>query len=150
MAEQHYQAAELAGQKEKGHFIRGLIAYGLGKAAFSRGDNQAACRHFRRSLEEAVKQGNQHDIQFCLEALAALNAALPEKAAITVRLGGAVKKLRRNLIEWDMTIYFLASFDLETVLAPIRSTLGEIEFDRLYTEGLALTLEQVVALALEE
>lgn len=150
LAKQCYQEAERAGQKEENQFQNGLIAFGLGKAAFLSGDNQAADRYLRHALKESLRQGNLYDVQFCLEALAALSAAQPEQAGRAARLGGAMGKMDRKLYEWNMVISFLASFDLMNLLVPVRSTLGNEEYERLYAEGQAMTLEQVVAFALEE
>jgi predicted ATPase/class 3 adenylate cyclase len=150
LAERYYQLAEVAGQKSEGHFLNGLIAYGLGKAAFSRGDTHVAGRFFRQALQESMIQGLIHDVQFCLNALTALSASQLDQEARAARLGGAVAKMGWKLNEWDLTICFLTSFDLKPLLAPVRKILGDVAYERLYAEGQAMTLEQAVAFALEE
>ncbi len=150
LADQYYQAASLAGQKGDGHFLNGLIAYGSGKAALLRGDLQSASRYFHQSLEESRRLGTPYDTQYSLEALFAVSAAQPKLAARAAHLAGAVINLHRDRHAWDTVNYFLASFDLDALLRPVRAALGEPEYDRLYAEGQAMTLEQAVALALEE
>ena len=75
LAEQYYQAAALAGQKDEAQFLHELIAYGLGKAALLRGDTQTAEVYFSQSLKESFQIGNFYVTQYSLEAPAAVSTA---------------------------------------------------------------------------
>ena len=111
-----------------------------------RDDLETARSFFRQSLEESKKLNSVYEIRFNLEALTALSVLQAEKAA---RLRGAVENLREVRFSWGFVTIFLAPFDLDNLLKPAREGLGEREFERLYNEGKAMTLEEAVALALE-
>ena len=96
LAEQYYQAAALAGQKDEAQFLHELIAYGLGKAALFRGDTQTAEVYFSQSLKESFQIGNFYVTQYSLEALAAVSAAQAGRAAPGSTPGWSREKGRRK------------------------------------------------------
>jgi tetratricopeptide (TPR) repeat protein len=143
----YYQAVGDIDRSQEEAFVEGLIAYGTGKAALLGGDLRAADASFRQALNDAAETGNRRDMKHSLEALAVC-AAQSGQVERAVRLHGMVAS--RQWLLWPGSMPWLVSYDLDGLLAPARATLRKAEYDRLYAEGQAMTLEQAVEYALEE
>lgn len=133
-----FKAAQEVDRIGEHTFLDGLITYGNGKAALLRGDLQAAETSFQKALNVTAEAGNRSVMKYSLQALAvcAIQAGQVEQA---VRLRGLIES--RDWLLWPMSMPWLIPFDLDTLLAPARSALGDEEYARLYTDGQAMTLE---------
>ena len=146
LATASYQAAADVDRSQEHTFLDGLITYGNGKAALLRGDLPTAERSFRQALNDAAERGNRKVIKYSLQALAvcALRSGHIKRA---VHLHGLISA--RNWLIWPMDMPWLVPFGLEDLLAPARKTLGEDGYARLYAEGQAMSLENVLSDALK-
>jgi tetratricopeptide (TPR) repeat protein len=127
--------------------------YGLAESLHNRGniaqDRQeyaAACRYYQESLTLRQKLKEPRGIAYSLEALAALALAEAPGAVRAVQLFSAATALRKAIGAP------LSPFDhirSEQTLATLRAVLSEEAFATAWVEGQALTLEEVVAYALE-
>jgi predicted ATPase/class 3 adenylate cyclase/tetratricopeptide (TPR) repeat protein len=148
LAEQYYQLTALAAQKEENIALSDITCYGSGKAAMIKGDPETAKAYFRQSLNESIQQGNTYQEKFCLEALIYLSTPLQEKAGDIARIIGAVNRFSLFHLSWNDRNYYLAPFELEEAHSKARKWLGEEEYNRLLSEGQALTIEQAAILVL--
>src|SRR5262249_33213318 len=118
----------------------------LGHVALVRGDREGARRRFIEALEAARERGDRRSVAESLMefGLLAAGGGDPRRAA---RLLGAAAA---RLIELEIVE---ASFDQEDVAASaaeVRAQLGEAAFDAAWEAGRALSLDEAVALALEQ
>jgi predicted ATPase/class 3 adenylate cyclase len=146
MAETHYQTAAVMSQSEDARHQAGLSAFSLGRAASLR-QEQTAERFFLEALEAFLQKDNSNEIAHCLDALAAQYAGLSEKAGLTAHLHGAADRVRPKFPGWGWgrgLSLFLIPLDLNQLLAPARSALGEAEYNRLYEEGKAMNTKQIL------
>ena len=119
----------------------------LGDLALDQGDSASAQALYREGLVIGRELGERLRIAFSLEGLAAVVAALGS-APRAARIWGAAERLRSEagspLPPKDRPYY-------DRRVAAARTGLGDdAAFDRAWKEGCALTLEQAIALALEE
>jgi predicted ATPase/transcriptional regulator with XRE-family HTH domain len=119
--------------------------HGLGTAALGLGNSDAAARRFAQGLALSQRESNLASLAWCLAGMgsaAALDEA-PERAA---RLWGAAEQLHQTIgcrpAPAARAIY-------EWALGVARNQLSEEGFAAEWAAGQALTLEQVVAYALE-
>jgi non-specific serine/threonine protein kinase len=134
----------LALAREVGHKI--VITDVLNAMAFlalDEGDEEAARSLVEESLAMSREIGPTESMSgsFTLLAKAAEAAGEPERAA---RLFGAAGSLRG-----DILLVRAVRADSERSIAAARASLGEEAFAAAWAEGQAMTLEEVVALALE-
>ncbi len=117
-------------------------------AALEGGDHDRAISLLEEELRALRKLGNKPKTSYCLLGLAAV-AALQGRPARAVQLWVAAETLREEiglaLVLWDHT-----PTDYGALLAATHSQLGETAWETARAEGRAMTLEQAVALALNE
>jgi tetratricopeptide (TPR) repeat protein len=118
----------------------------LGLVAFERGDYARAVALLEEGLALARDIGAKHRVTECLEGLATVAGALdqPERAA---RLFGTADALRAAL---GAPLPPRERARREQAVAALRDALGEAAFAAAWAEGRALSLEDAVALALED
>ncbi len=116
----------------------------LGHVARHTGDMQEARRIYRETIKAWRDSGNRAAIAHQLECFAfiAIEEEEPQRA---IRLFGAAEALRER-VHSPMTDYERVEYDRE--LAQLRSSLDETEFNALWAEGRALTMEQAIEFAL--
>jgi predicted ATPase/class 3 adenylate cyclase len=113
----------------------------------AQGDHPAAGVLYRESLTILRELGDSGRIAYSLHELAAVAAALgsPVRAA---RLWGAEERLRAE-VGSPVSAHERPDYDRE--IAAARAALGDDPaFDRAWQDGSGLTLEQAIALAMEE
>ena len=142
----HYEEG-LAISREISHrlFIA-LISNNLGHVALNEGNYTAARELYTEAVLLAQEVGSVRYMIIHLVGWAGLARALgqPERAT---RLSGAVEALRASIgsrLEQEEQV------EHERTISVARSQLGEAIFNQLWLEGLAMSLEQAVAYALEE
>jgi tetratricopeptide (TPR) repeat protein len=118
----------------------------LGRVALVRGDHDGARRRFVEGLEAARERGDRRSVAYSLLSFGQLSAGGgdPQRAA---RLLGTAAAL---LIELKI---MEASIDQEGAAnsaAAVRAQLGEAAFAAAWEAGRALSLDEAVALALEQ
>jgi DNA-binding NarL/FixJ family response regulator len=115
---------------------------GLGRVAMELGAPEQARRHLTRSIELSQATGIRSSVARGLEAFAVL-AVHENRPELAVRLAAAAAALREMA-----GLPPLPSARTETCLAAARR-LGEPTFARLWKQGLAMSAETAVALALD-
>jgi tetratricopeptide (TPR) repeat protein len=121
------------------------IHLNLGNVATRRGDPEMARAHYLESLAMNRQRGYRGGIAACLEGLAGVaTVGQPDRAA---RLFGAAAALRAADSE-PIPPADLASY--EVGVARARAALAPAAFTAAWEAGQALSLEQAVALALED
>jgi tetratricopeptide (TPR) repeat protein len=120
--------------------------YSLGSVEKEQGNYSTARSFFEQALAIRVELGNTRFIAYSLRSFASLSAVqgLPERAA---RLWGAEEALRAA-IGAPLAPREREKFDLEVYT--VRVALGEAAFAVAWTKGQMMTLEQVIAYALNE
>jgi predicted ATPase/class 3 adenylate cyclase len=118
----------------------------LGWIALREGDWSRAITRLGESLEIRREIGDKSGSAWCLERLAevALAQGQAEKA---VRVFGAAAALRDSIGSVSDPV---DQPEYESTLASLRAELGDVRFAAIWHEGLALTLEQAIQLALQE
>lgn len=123
-----------------------LALHGLGSVAQSQGDYVTARSLHTEAIVICQEIHHFYGAGFHSEALATL-AATQNKLDRAARLFGAAEEVL-PAIRFEM---FAAERDRhDQVLAAVRTALGEEAFDAVYEEGKKLTLDEVVAYALNE
>lgn len=117
---------------------------GLGEIARRQGDYQQAVAHFQQSLTLRYEQNARAEIPYTLEALA-LTAVEQGQAERAARLWGAAEALR-EITHSALPPSYQA--DYAPYLKMARTALGAEVFAAAWAEGRALTLEQIIALAM--
>jgi tetratricopeptide (TPR) repeat protein len=126
---------------------RGMIAellLDLGRATRRQGDYDEAQATLTESISISKELGHVDAIAVCLEELAAC-ACMMEQFERATRLLGAVETLREAKRLPTSPAY---RSDIQRDIAKAGSALGENVFNREWTRGRALTLEQTIAYAL--
>jgi hypothetical protein len=118
----------------------------LGHVARHSGDIRQAKKIYQETLREWKDLGNRASIAHQLECFALL-AITDEEPERTIKLFGAAEALRERA-QASMTDYERVEYD--QAVARVRSMLTENAFNVLWAEGRAMTMEQAIALALEE
>jgi non-specific serine/threonine protein kinase len=112
------------------------------------GDNDTAAHFFTEALEESLQRAKKITILRALEGLGVV-AEARGNAPRAVRLFQASESLFDSLME-NITLYPPERTWLERHRASARAKLGEDAFEEIRNEGRAMTLEQVVAYAVEQ
>jgi tetratricopeptide (TPR) repeat protein len=147
IARQNYLQAAQVAQAQAGLPLEGLATYSLGMEALLGSDFTNATKYLQQALQFYHTTLVYDLMAGCLQALAfsSLKAGQMER---TARLHGILRS-RRWQVDPVMPLW-LIPYDLENLLAPARLALGEAEYDRLFAEGKALTLDQAVAFAMSD
>jgi predicted ATPase/class 3 adenylate cyclase len=147
LAETQYQAAVAAvSHNEYAGHQEGLVAFSMGRIAMLK-QEQTAASYFLEALEVFLHKEKSHGIAYCLDVLAVLFAAQSSQAGLAARLHGAADRARVKFSGWLWGYalpLFLIPLDLNQLLAPARSALGEAEYNRLYQEGIAMSTKQIL------
>jgi predicted ATPase/class 3 adenylate cyclase/DNA-binding XRE family transcriptional regulator len=126
----------------------GAALLGLGDVAQDQGKYEQAVAWYQESLALLLHVGVKERIAWCLMGLGGVTGALnkPERSA---RLLSAAETLlaTRNL---SVSVWPDVHADYDRHVAAVRAQLGEEAFTAAWTAGRALSLDAVVALALEE
>jgi len=137
-------------QKELGnkHEVASALLV-LGSVACCEGDHQAARQIHQESLALSREVGSKLGIASALLDLGSVAAlrACPAAAQRAARLLGAGHQtfdaLKDVLFDSELATY-------DRALATCHATLSEEEFEQAWNEGVAMTMEQAIAYALEE
>jgi tetratricopeptide (TPR) repeat protein len=119
---------------------------GLADVARLRADYQRATGMFKEALSLYQSSGDKIGPPFSLEALGLIAAALGD-AKRAARLWGAASAWREAINEPLSLIY---QRDYAPSITQTRTQLGEEAYESAWSEGRAMSLEQAIALALEE
>jgi predicted ATPase/DNA-binding SARP family transcriptional activator len=142
--EEIYLEALEALQKIGDEFCVASVLRGLGEVAQRKGNFTKAARLLGQGLRTYEKLGLDDFVVWMIERFAALAEATGkgEKAS---RLLGASRGLSIN------TVIFPLQYkeELTRLTASIRELVGDQDFDRLFEEGAAMSLQDAVAYALE-
>jgi tetratricopeptide (TPR) repeat protein len=119
---------------------------GLGNVLAEQGDLGGAQSLYAESLEMRRALGDRRGIAYSLEGLAAVQAAV-DSAPRAARIWGAAERLREEL-RAPLPANERPRYDRRVTAA--RAALGDdVAFDRAWAEGLGLTIEQAIALAMD-
>lgn len=141
-AKQVYEEA-LPITRATGHRLREAMLLGnLSLVAFALGDNDLARKLIREAFDVGLESGNDFMITDGLVFGGAMIGAFgePERG---VRLLGAAAALQTAI---GTKTQPTDQFELDKMVAIIRTQIDEESFDRLWNEGRALSLEEAVAL----
>jgi len=116
----------------------------LGHIARHTGDMKEARRIYQETIRGWQDLGNRSAIAHQLECFAFI-AVAEEEPERAIKLFGAAEALREK-INSPMTDYERVEYDKE--VAQLRSLLHELDFNTLWAEGRALTMEQAIEFAL--
>ena len=121
------------------------VLRGLGEVAQRKGEYKKAASRLRQSLRIHEKLGLDDLVIGLVERFAALALAMGngERAA---RLLGASKSQNVNPVLFP-TFYRVQR---ENLTAAIRENLGDQDFDKLFDEGTAMSIQEAIAYAMEE
>jgi non-specific serine/threonine protein kinase len=125
-----------------------VLAYPLRRMAFialQEGDYDKATALCRESLKLNLQVGDKRGVVACLVGLAAVAVARGQMAE-------AVRSFATVQVQLDtlgITLYPADQMEYEHNIALVRERLEQDAFTAAWNEGLAMTLEQVVAYALE-
>jgi len=133
------------------HYVGGLLSllFESGCMVQGQGDNEQAAKLFIEALVLAQEAGDKDISGRALAGLGGVAGARgrPEQAALLL---GASESIF-NAIGLDILLLFLHRLvDYNRWVANIRSQLDEATFKAAWAKGRAMTLEQAVALALEQ
>ena len=118
----------------------------MGHVERQQGNLTKATSIYRETIKGWQDLGNRAAIAHELECFGFIALAEEEPHA-AVKLFGAAEALREK-IQAPMTDYEHAEYD--RAVARVRSMLTETEFNSLWAEGSAMTIEQAIAFALKE
>jgi len=126
--------------------IVSIVAHNLGYVARQQGEYEKALEYFRRSLTLSMQRDQRRFIYFCLSGIASVMVDLG-KTATAARIFGCAEKLGST-----------SHFDLDPVdrwevnqsLKKLDQTLDEKEKKRLWEEGRAMAVEDVITLAMSD
>jgi len=117
----------------------------LGNVKLHQGEHTAARDLFKESLAISNDVGFKWGIAFSTEGLASV-AAGAGQAARAILLAGGASALRQAI---GIPLSAMAQADFERMLAPARKLLGEEAAEAIWSKGLGLKIEQIVAEAQE-
>jgi non-specific serine/threonine protein kinase len=118
----------------------------LARPALQRGDAAQAAAYAREDLKINRELGNKTHIMWSLVTCVVVSAARARWVE-AARLLGAVQTLQMTGQTQLQSVY---TIEFEDTLSAVRAQLSEAIFTRSLAEGRAMTLEQVMALALTE
>jgi hypothetical protein len=113
----------------------------LGKMACDKGDYGQAGAHLKESLAHKQESKSRRGIASVLEGFAKLTVA-QQQAKLAAHLLGAAEVLREAI---GAPLLPDERADYEQTLAAARTALGEEAFARVWAEGRATPLEQVIS-----
>jgi hypothetical protein len=145
-AERSCYEQALALRRELG--AKGSIAhslYNLGHVARSEGNYEVARLHYRESLAALHEVADRPNIAKVLEGFAGL-AAAEEQPRRSARLWGGADALHEALSQPMPPVVNITN---DPYIEAVRRALGEGAFAAAWAEGRAMTLEELVAYALE-
>ncbi len=123
-------------------FQKGIIA--LDDGVWPDGEDEAGLQNLRAALQNFVLLKQPRSIRYCLEGIAFRLVLLDPETAVV--LWGAARALRHALDETE-EIDFPR---IPTIQADVKAKLGEVGWDKAFARGLALSVDEAVALALKE
>jgi predicted ATPase/DNA-binding SARP family transcriptional activator/Tfp pilus assembly protein PilF len=118
--------------------------FGLGKVAYQKKDYATARTLFRESLTLRYESDEKRAIARNLEGIAQVDRT-EGQAERAARLFGAAEALRESL-DAPITPPYLPEYQRE--VSTLRAALSEAAFEKAWSAGRALTLEQAIVLAL--
>jgi predicted ATPase len=142
----YYQEATVLSEKNGNHFHNLWTQVHMAYAILRQGDIQQARKLFEDGIQRAQKADSMIALVFAVEGLASLNLqhGKAERAAQLFAWADAMRdKIGDHRPPVEQT-------SVERDLAVIHSKLSDTEFARLSVEGQAMTVEQAIALALDE
>ncbi len=107
---------------------------------------ERATLYLRDSLSTRAEIGDRGGIAWCLEHFAAI-AYCNNRHLRAIQLSGSAEALREEI---QSVMDPVDRPEYEKTLATLRAQVGEYNFEKAWTEGRALTLEQAIELALSE
>jgi tetratricopeptide (TPR) repeat protein len=130
--------------RDRKYYSGGLNS--LARLAYDEGDTTRALTLYRESLDIKHELGDRYGVIKCLEGLARVYTKLshPERA---VQLLASADHFR-EVVGAPLPQRDLA--DYRAYLGTLRALLGDTDFERAWSRGTSLKLEQVVAYALSE
>jgi non-specific serine/threonine protein kinase len=128
------------------HYLMAWSLAGFGTVARMRADYQRATEMYKESLSHYQSSGDKFGPPYVLEALALVAAALGD-AKRAARLWGAASAWREAINEPVPPPY---QREYAASITQVRTQLGEEVYASAWSEGHAMSPEQVIALALEE
>jgi tetratricopeptide (TPR) repeat protein len=128
------------------HYLMAWSLAGLASVARLRADYQRATGMFKESLSHYQSSGDKFGPPFVVEALGLVAAVLGD-ANRAACLWGAASAWREAINEPLSLSY---QRDYAPSIAQARTQLGEEAYESAWLEGRAMSLEQAIALALEE
>jgi len=142
----HFENLIQLSEKIGDHYIILWAHVKMAYAVLREGKIQQAHEIFRESIHRAQKADLIIALVFAVEGLASLyvNQNQPERAA---RLFAWADAMREKIGDFRPPV---EQASVEKDLAVIRSKLNDEEYAKLSTEGSTMTVEQAIALALEE
>jgi tetratricopeptide (TPR) repeat protein len=126
----------------------GEVVLDLARLAQAQGDEMGAARQFAESLVlvREFRGGNKRDIAYCLDGLAGITAVQGQLAR-AARLFGAAGALRESA---GIVVPPIHRGAYERDVARLRAKMDEASFAAAWDAGRAMTMEQVIAYALED
>ncbi len=118
----------------------------LGYVALREGDQAQAYRLFVDTQKRFVEAARKIGVAYAMEGMASL-AVMQNKFDKAVRIFGWTDKTREEI---DEHLQPVEQADVDRDLAVIRSHLKKAKMETAYAAGRAMTMEQALALALEE
>lgn len=119
--------------------------WGLGNIAYDQQDYAAASAFYKQALQAVRHLGDKSNLPFLLEPLGHLAVVL-DQTEPAVCLFGAVAALRETL---GVPAIPATTAKIEALMLAARAELGDSVFAAAWAVGSAMTLEQLVAYALE-
>ncbi len=146
LAVKRFEEALAIGRDLGGQFTMAYARLGLGRVACSRGEHSAAQSLYRQALSLLQASGIRWSLPHALEAWALLAVAQQDM------LRGA-KVLGALENDYDQLRFLLSPLERdehERAVAAARAALGQAAFASARAEGRAMSIEQAMALALEQ
>jgi hypothetical protein len=110
-----------------------------------RGNNPQAIASYRESLGIAMEIGEKRGLVYCLEGLAFIDSTMG-KFELATALLAFVEVFRKKI---GSQLDAKESVEMEQYLTTIRAYLPPISFTNAWSKGEEMTIEQALALALE-
>jgi len=124
----------------------GMVKSDLAHLLRYEGKYPEAMSAYSETIREWQRMGHRSAVAHQLESIAFIAKVL-EKAEKSTQLLGAAERLR-EIIKINMTAQERSEYDKE--VADLKANMDEKEFTSLWAEGRSMTIEQAIALALDE
>jgi tetratricopeptide (TPR) repeat protein len=125
--------------------LLGTVLLSLGRAMLREGNRPRAAAHFRESLRLAQDVKHQFIMAFSLLGLASV--AAEQQPDLTTRLLGAAETWLKAA---TIRLPAVDQAEQDEYVATTRAHLGEVAFAAAWAEGKAMTLEQIISVALTD